>query len=164
MPIDHFLRSLAEDCGSRAIGVVLSGSASDGALGLTAIKAAGGLTFAQDPDSARFDGMPHGGVASGAVDFVLPPQAIGRELARLARHPYVSASAVPAPGPESTDGNKALEGIFRMVQRETGVDFTHYRQTTLKRRIARRMTVHKLDTFEDYRRHLQEHPAEVHGL
>ena len=163
MAIDHFLRSLAEDCGGRAIGVILSGTASDGALGLTAIKAAGGLTFAQDPDSAKYDGMPRSAVACGAVDIVLPAAAIGRELARLAAHPYIRQSAPPAPAEGSVDG-QAFAGIFRLLQRETGVDFTHYRQSTVRRRIARRMIVHKLDTLEAYHRHLEEYPAEAPAL
>ena len=163
LAIDHFLRSLAEDCGGRAIGVILSGTASDGTLGLTAIKAAGGLTLAQDPDSAKYDGMPRSAIACGAVDLVLPAAAIGRELARLAAHPYIRQSASLAPSEASRDG-QALAGIFRILQRETGVDFTHYRQTTVRRRIARRMTVHKLDTLGAYHRHLKEHRAEAPAL
>ena len=163
MAIDHFLRSLAEDCGGRAIGVILSGTASDGVLGLTAIKGVGGLTFAQDPDSAKYDGMPRSAIACGAVDIVLPAAAIGRELARLATHPYIRQSAPPAPAEASVDG-QAFAGIFRILQRETGVDFTDYRQTTVRRRIARRMIVHKLDTVEAYHRHLKEHPAEAPAL
>ena len=163
MAIDHFLRSLAEDCGGRAIGVILSGTASDGALGLTAIKAAGGLTFAQDPDSAKYDGMPRSAVACGAVDIVLPAAAIGRELARLAAHPYIRQSDFPC-AVRGIGGGQAFAGIFRILQRETGVDFTHYRQTTVRRRIARRMIVHKLDTLEAYHRHLKEHPAEAPAL
>ena len=89
LPIDHFLRSLALDQHSRAIGVVLSGSASDGALGLTAVKAEGGITFAQDPSSARYDGMPVSAIRANAVDKVADPAGIARELAHLGRHPYV---------------------------------------------------------------------------
>jgi two-component system, chemotaxis family, CheB/CheR fusion protein len=163
MAIDHFLRSLAEDCGGRSIGVILSGTASDGALGLTAIKAAGGLTFAQDPDSAKYDGMPRSAVARGAVDIVLPAAAIGRELARLAAHPNIRWTASPAPAEASVD-DQASAGIFRILQRETGVDFAQYRQTMVRRRIARRMIVHKLDTLEAYHRYLEEHAAEAPAL
>lgn len=99
MPIDIFFRSLAEDQGSKAIGVVLSGTASDGTLGLKAIKAEGGITFAQSPQSAKYDGMPRSAIAAGCVDFVLTPESIADELVRLCRHPYLNrprpAEAVP---------------------------------------------------------------------
>ena len=89
MPIDHFFRSLAQDQGARAIGVVLSGTAADGTLGLKAIKAEGGITFAQEPGSAKYDGMPRSAISAGCVDFVLPPDRIAVELLRMSRHPYV---------------------------------------------------------------------------
>src|SRR2546426_11694717 len=133
MPIDHFLRSLAEDLKSRAIGVILSGSASDGALGLKAIKAEGGITFAKTPQSAKFDGMPRSAMASGAVDFVLPPKAIAQELIRIGRHPYLRETSA-APSPEAlTDSSEALAQIFRMLREKSGLDFTLYRQTTIRR-------------------------------
>jgi chemotaxis response regulator CheB len=90
LPIDLFLKSLAEDQRSAAIGVVLSGTGSDGTLGLAEIKAAGGITFAQDKESAKHDGMPRSAAASGSVDFILPPHEIARELARIGRHPYLA--------------------------------------------------------------------------
>jgi two-component system CheB/CheR fusion protein len=89
LPIDHFLRSLAEDQGGRAIGVILSGTASDGVLGHKAIKAQGGITFAQEERTAKYDGMPHSAIAAGTVDFVLSPAKIPAELARISKHPYV---------------------------------------------------------------------------
>src|SRR5216683_6427267 len=92
MPIDRFLRSLAEDKGSNAIGVILSGTASDGTLGLAAIIGRGGITFAQDEKSAKYDGMPKSAIATGCVDFVLPPEAIAKELAKICEHPYVAHS------------------------------------------------------------------------
>src|SRR5881296_506195 len=108
MPIDHFLRSLADDLKSRAIGVILSGSASDGALGLKAIKAEGGITFAEAPQSAKFDGMPRSAMASGAVDFVLPPKAIAQELIRIGRHPYLGEMGAAPPSEAPADGPEAL--------------------------------------------------------
>src|SRR5215467_9912997 len=86
-PIDFFMRSLAEEKRNRAIGVILSGTASDGTLGLEAINAEGGITFAQDEKTAKFDGMPRSAVAAGCVDFVLPPEGIAHELVRIGRHP-----------------------------------------------------------------------------
>ncbi len=92
MPIDCFLRSAAEQCGSGAIGVILSGTGADGAAGVEAIKAAGGVTFAQDASSAKFAAMPQAAVATGCVDFVLPPEGIAAELTRIGRHPYIADS------------------------------------------------------------------------
>ena len=97
MSVDTFFRSLAEDHGSRSIGVILSGNASDGVLGLGAIKAAGGITFAQEPQTAKFDGMPRSAIASGCVDFIRPPLGIVEELVRIATHPYVSRSLESPP-------------------------------------------------------------------
>ena len=95
MPIDRFLRSLAEECGSRAIAVILSGAGSDGSSGVEAVKAAGGVTFAQDLASAKFAAMPQAAAATGCVDFILPPERIAEELVRIGRHPYI-ADAAPA--------------------------------------------------------------------
>jgi two-component system, chemotaxis family, CheB/CheR fusion protein len=164
MPIDHFLCSLAESLGGRAIGVILSGSASDGALGLKAIKAEGGVTFAEAPQSAKFDGMPRSAVASGAVDFVLPPKAIAQELARIGRHPYLGQAGAAPPPEALASGPEALDQILRMLREKSGIDFTLYRQTTIRRRIARRMMIHGLDTLENYRRYLEAHPSQVHAL
>jgi two-component system CheB/CheR fusion protein len=162
MPIDHFLRSLAEDQGSAAIGVILSGMGSDGTLGLAAIKAEGGITFAQDEKSAKYDGMPRSAIAAGCVDSVLPPAGIAAELARIGSHPYVtkpktSEELVP-------EGEVGLGNIFALVQNATGVDFTNYRRTTINRRIARRMLLHKIDKTEDYVGLLRENLAEVRAL
>ncbi len=163
MPVDTFLRSLAENLGDQAIGVVLSGSASDGAFGIKAVKAEGGVTFAQDPETAAYDGMPHAAIASGAVDFVLSPAAIAGELVRIGRHPYLRDPAAPAVEAEPA-AEQALTQIYRILQQESGVDFRLYRQTTIRRRIARRMLVHKIDTLERYRRHLEGNRAEVQAL
>src|SRR5881409_72890 len=164
MPIDHFLRSLAEDLKSRAIGVILSGSASDGALGLRAIKAEGGITFAEAPQSAKFDGMPRSAMASGAVDFVLPPKAIAQELIRIGGHPYLDETSASSPSEPLAGGPDALARIFRMLREKSGLDFTLYRQTTIRRRIARRMLIHSVGTLEAYRRYLEEHPSQVQAL
>ena len=164
MPIDHFMRVLAEELGNRAIGVILSGTGSDGALGMAEIQARGGVTFAQDPGTAKFDGMPRNAIAAGCVDYVLPPQEIAGELARLAHHPYVSPSRsldVPAlVRPDSAEINT----LFQLLRRTTHVDFTYYRKTTVLRRIQRRMLVHKIDKFAEYVRYLQTNPAEVKAL
>jgi two-component system CheB/CheR fusion protein len=162
MPIDHFLRSLAEDQGSTSIGVILSGTGSDGTLGLAAIKAEGGITFAQEEKSAKYDGMPRSAIAAGCVDSVLPPEGIATELARIGSHPYVTKpTTVEELVPE---GEVGLRNIFALVRNATGVDFTDYRRTTINRRIARRMLLHKVDKTEDYVRLLSGNPAEVRAL
>ena len=157
LPIDSFFRSLAAECRTMAIGIVLSGNASDGTLGLKAIKEAGGITFAQSEGSARYAGMPRSAASSGCVDFILPPKKIASELVRLSRHPLVSAPAEP---PRSD----ALSTIFGLLRRAIGVDFSQYKQTTIRRRIQRRVMVHRFDTIEDYAAHLKDHPEEIDAL
>ncbi|HJW81744.1 MAG TPA: chemotaxis protein CheB [Acidiferrobacterales bacterium] len=170
LPIDHFLRSLAEDQGSKAIGVILSGTASDGVLGLKAIKGEGGITFAQDEKSAKYNGMPHSAITAGCVDFILPPDKIAAELARIARHPFL-AYARPdwvrkgVPADEALPASKDdFNKVFLLLRRFSGNDFTYYKHTTIQRRVRRRMLLHKLDRLKDYVRYLQEHPNEVRDL
>ncbi len=165
-PIDYFLRTLAEDQGHRAIGVILSGTASDGTPGLEAIKAEGGITFAQDPKSAGYDGMPHSAIAAGHVDFILTPEGIATELARISRHPYVVPTAtITSVGEEiPPTGQNGFRKILTLLRRTKGVDFTDYKANTLHRRITRRMVLNKLDSMEDYARFLRENVAEVEAL
>src|SRR5579864_4882872 len=162
MPIDYFLRSLAEDQGSGAIGVILSGAATDGTLGLKAIKAEGGITFAQDEKTAKYGGMPHSAIAAGCVDFVLSPEKIARELARIGRHPYLRVVAEPVPLPPEDDSD--LRTLFLLLRNATGVDFRYYKYSTLKRRIARRMVLHKIAGLSQYLRYLRENPDELGAL
>lgn len=164
MSIDHFMRTLAEEQGNRAIGVILSGSGTDGTLGMAEIQAQGGVTFAQDEASAKYDGMPRSAIAAGYVDYVLPPKGIARELARIARHPYVSRAAGPNPPELASGRSSGLGVVFQLLRRSTGLDFTHYRQTTILRRIQRRMVVHKIDKLDDYVKYVQSNPAEIKAL
>jgi two-component system CheB/CheR fusion protein len=158
-PVDLFFRSLADDRRHQAIGVVLSGTASDGTLGIRAIKGASGITFAQD-DSAQQSGMPDSAVADGFVDFVLPPAAIARELIRISRLPR-SAS----PSPLSVDEEEGcLADLLSSVRGETGVDFTHYKAPTLRRRILRRMILQKKDSLREYAQLLHDRPTEARAL
>ena len=153
LPIDIFFRSLAEVQGSRAIGVVLSGNASDGSLGLRAIKAECGITFAQDEATAKFSGMPRNAIASGAVDYVLPPADIGRELARLGRHPFLIPAEPGVPESETLpEGDGELKRILGTLQVSTKVDFSQYKPTTIQRRLGRRMLVLQIDKLADYAR------------
>jgi two-component system, chemotaxis family, CheB/CheR fusion protein len=163
MSIDSFMRSLAESQGTRAIGVILSGFGSDGTLGMAEIQAQGGVTFAQDETTAKSPGMPRSASAAGYADYVLPPKGIARELARISHHPYV-ARGTTAEVELFTSENRGLSAIFGIVLRNTGVDFTHYRQTTILRRIHRRMVVHKIDKIEDYVKYLRTNSAEIKAL
>ena len=163
MPIDHFMRSLAEANGNRSVGVVLSGSGTDGTLGMAEIQAQGGVTFAQDDESAKYNSMPHSAIAAGCVDYILPPRHMARELARIAKLTYSHAPSTVETALSPAD-TPAMATIFQLLRRSTGVDFTHYRQTTIRRRIQRRMLVHKLDRIEDYVRYLQSNTAEIKAL
>ena len=158
LPIDYFFRHLAEDLGSMAIGVILSGTASDGVLGLKAIEAEGGITIAQDEESAQYNGMPHSAIAAGCVDYILSPDKIAVELARIARHPYVLQKPSGTVADTFSVNDDTLSKIFLLLRRQTGNDFTHYKPTTIQRRIRRRMLLHKLDRLEDYVRCLQDNP------
>jgi two-component system, chemotaxis family, CheB/CheR fusion protein len=163
MSIDQFMRSLANEEGNKAIGVILSGSGSDGTLGMAEIQAQGGVTFAQDTASAKYDSMPRSAIASGCVDYVLAPKAIARELSRISHHPYVAGEGV-TDGDYGTAESVGLNTIFQLLRRNTGVDFTHYRKTTILRRIQRRMVVHKIDKLDEYVKHVQLNPAEIKAL
>ncbi|QIR36760.1 response regulator [Tolypothrix sp. PCC 7910] len=164
MSVDAFLISLAEERGSKAIGVVLSGGDGDGARGLEHIKEAGGITFAQTQDSAKVAGMPSTALASGNVDFVLTPREIAEELTKLSRHPYIQSQQQAATTEVIPESGDAVSTIFSLLKSATGVDFHQYKQNTLKRRILRRMILYKLERLEDYVRYLLENPAEVLAL
>jgi two-component system CheB/CheR fusion protein len=164
MSIDHFMRALAEEQGNRAIGIILSGSGTDGTAGMAQIQAQGGVTFAQDEETAKYDGMPRSAVAAGCVDYILPPRAIARELARIARHPYLVHSAPSEIAELASSETNGLSVVFQLLRRTTGVDFTHYRKTTILRRIQRRMVVHKMEKMEEYVKYVQANPAEIKAL
>ena len=161
MPIDEFLESLAHEEPDRAIGVILSGNGSDGTRGLLAVKAAGGITFAQDDKSAKYTAMPNSAVAAGCVDFVLPPGRIAQELVTLTGRP--AGEEVPLlPATSRARGEeRAYEEILALLRQRTGVDFTHYKRPTLDRRIQRRMGLRKLEKLRQYADYLRTHPAEV---
>ena len=166
-PIDFFMRSLAEERNSRSIGVVLSGTASDGTRGLAAIKAEGGITFAQDEKSAKYPGMPHSAVASGCVDFVLPPEKIARELARISGHPYLNGSQTDVrtvQGAKTKRSDDTFERIFTLLRTAGGINFSLYKPGTVERRTLRRMAIHKMEQISDYAKFLEKHPKEIEAL
>ncbi len=159
LPIDFFLRALAEDAGKRAIGGVLSGTGSDGTFGLRAIKEAGGLTFVQDPESAKYDGMPRSALESGAVDHCLLPEAIAEELTLIEQRPHRVLSNRPPPQRE--EHNNKLLGLIRAA---FGTDLAYYKPVTIDRRTERRLTLHKIDRLEDYVKFVQSDRDELRLL
>lgn len=165
-PGDVFFGSLAVDRGNKAIAVVLSGMDGDGSQGVKAVKEAGGVTFAQCEATARFDRMPNTAVATGSVDFVLPPQTIATELTKLSRSPYLHRSEAIEIQivQESPQPGDALETILALLRTTTGIDFTLYKPTTIARRMQRRMLLYKFESLKDYAQYLQKHPAEVQAL
>jgi two-component system, chemotaxis family, CheB/CheR fusion protein len=158
-PIDLFFRSLAEYRRHRAIGIVLSGTATDGTLGVRAIKAAGGITFAQD-DSARQPSMPHSAIADGHVDFVLAPQGIAEELVRISKLPRAIDGTFDQPSADDS----GFSDILHAVRRETGIDFGQYKESTLRRRLLRRMVLRRIDTMAEYATVLRSNSDEARAL
>jgi len=162
LPIDFFLRSLAQDQRERAICIVLSGTGSDGTLGVRAIKGEGGMVMAQNPASTEYDGMPRSAIATGLVDYELPPAEMPAQLMAYVAHAFGNpprAASAPAPKAEN-----ALKKIFILLRAQTGHDFSQYKPSTIHRRIERRMAVHQIDTMDGYVRYLQQTPPEVEAL
>jgi two-component system, chemotaxis family, CheB/CheR fusion protein len=165
LPFDLFLRSLADVQKSQAVAVVLSGTGNDGMLGCMAVKAAGGISIAQDPRSARYDGMPRSAIAAGCVDLVLPPDEIAREIQRLAGDEYLRPSAErEAPPAPDEDGKDAFSHILGLLRKGTGTDFSSYKKPTLLRRLRRRMALWKIERLGDYVSRLLQHPGELDAL
>lgn len=166
LPIDTFLHSLAEDRKSAAIGVILSGTGSDGVMGLKAIKSGGGITFAQDSASAKYAAMPENAITAGAVDFVLTPKKIAAELAKLAH--FAGQTPLPAAEPGHAvpplDKEKPMKQILEFLRRETGVDFSNYNPHTIERRILRRMALNNVHTMALYAEQLRNNSSEINSL
>lgn len=154
LPIDHFFRSLAFDQRERAVGIVLSGTGTDGTFGLKEIKGASGMTMAQTEASARYAGMPHSAIATEQVDYILPAPELARQLLAYAR------GAIGRP-PEAEPDPSELNRVFVLLRNGTGHDFSQYKRTTIRRRIERRMNLHQIEALADYVRYLQQNPGEV---
>ena len=162
LPIDFFFRSLAQDQHERAICIVLSGTGTDGTLGLRAIKGEGGMAMAQTPESTEYDGMPRSAISTGLVDYVLPPGEMGAQLIAYAKHLFSRKPRQISPTtPQSPD---LLKKVHILLRAKTGHDFSFYKQNTIMRRIERRMAVNQVERLEDYLRHLQQSPTEVEAL
>ena len=162
LPIDFFFRSLAQDQHERAICVVLSGTGSDGTLGLRAIKSEGGMAMVQSPESTEYNGMPRSAIATGLVDFELSPAEMPAQLIRYAAHAFGASSKFHAT--QQPKNENALKKIFILLRAQTGHDFTLYKPSTINRRIERRMALNQIDTMERYVKHAQQTPAEVESL
>ncbi|NLF30413.1 MAG: PAS domain-containing protein, partial [Planctomycetes bacterium] len=160
LPIDGFFRSLAIDRGDRAVGIVLSGTGTDGTLGVKAIKGETGMVMVQTEESAKYDGMPRSAISTGVADFVLPPEKMPEQLVKYIRH-RVRRPEAPAPVEEQPH---ALQRIFALLRARTDHDFSLYKKNTICRRIERRMAVHQVETIEDYVRYLQRNEGEINVL
>lgn len=156
--IDTFLRSLANDNGSRSIAIILSGTGTDGTRGIDSIKDAGGMVMVQDPQSAKFDGMPNSAIASGNVDYILAPAEMPAEIAR-----YIELNNQDDIQP-AVFASKKLEQVLTAVKGATGYDFHYYKTPTILRRLARRMLQLDLRTADDYLDYLKDHPEECKRL
>jgi two-component system CheB/CheR fusion protein len=162
MPIDYLFRSLASIQKNRAIGVILSGGGTDGTLGFQAIKAEGGITIAQDEKTATQPSMPRSAILDDIVDYVLSPGDIAHQLVRLVRHPYARGHA-PVVEPAAANAD-AVNEIITLLRTSRGVDFTHYKQSTIERRIHRRIALRGCDGPVDYLELLRIEPAELTNL
>lgn len=161
LPIDIFFRSLAEDYADRAIGIILSGTGSDGTLGIRAIKGGGGMIMAQDDNSAKFDGMPRSAIATGLVDYILPADKMPQELLKYVKHPLTSKDE---DAHDYTTHENALAKILSIIRNRVGVDFTYYKPNTIIRRLERRISINQIESFEAYIGFLEQSPTEVNIL
>ena len=161
-PIDFFFRSLSQDKQEKAIAIVLSGTGSEGTLGLREVKGQGGMVMVQDPETAKYNGMPRSAIGTGLVDYVLPPEKMPEQLIAYIRHPLTKEPGkTPATEPESTN---LLHKILMIIRTRTGHDFFFYKESTIIRRIERRMAVNEISNMADYIRYLQQYPDEVDTL
>ncbi len=162
LPIDFFFRSLALDQRERAIGIVLSGTGSDGSLGVRAIKGEAGMVMAQDPTTTEFDGMPRNAIATGLVDYELAPAQMPAQLIAYAAHAFNNLPQAAASANHTSETN--LKKIFVLLRAQTGHDFSQYKPSTIHRRIERRMAVQQIDALERYVKFLQQTPGETEAL
>ena len=162
-PIDAFLSSLAIERKTQAVGIVLSGTGTDGTEGLKAVKAEGGITFAQDPSSAQYAGMPQSAISAEAVDFVLSSDKIAEELSKIAKNPQLVRAEIVSQEPKTTE-ETGLRRIFTLLKTSFNVDFTHYKESVVNRRVTRRMVINHVDNITKYAEYLGTNPAELQAL
>ena len=167
MPVDVFFRSLAHHAGDRAVGVVLSGTGSDGTEGLREIKSVGGFTLVQDPETASYDGMPRSAIGRGVADLVLPPADLAARLGALPRHPYTRGEPPSAEGgalAASPEDEREIAHLLDRLRAATGIEYDQYKAGTIERRIQRRMALHHLESLAAYRRRVEQDPDERDAL
>lgn len=162
--IDTFFKSLAHEKKEKSIGIILSGTGSDGALGIRAIKNQGGLTIAQEPQTAKYDGMPISAIESGQVDLVLSPDKIGEELKEILQNPYTISPALSENLRITDEKDSGLSQIFNLLSHRTGTDFGNYKPSTICRRLEKRMLELKQPDIEHYLAFINAHPSEVDEL
>ncbi|MBI4330298.1 MAG: PAS domain-containing protein [Chloroflexi bacterium] len=160
--VDFFFRSLAEDMGDRAIGIVLSGTGADGTQGVREIKGSLGMVMVHEPETAAYNGMPRSAVETGLADFVLPPAKMPEQLAKYVRQTFTRLAHQRHS--EMEKAADSLKKIFFLIRNEIGHDFSGYKEPTIIRRIERRMSVNGVDNINRYVAFLQEHPGEIHAL
>lgn len=160
LPIDIFFRSLAEDAGSNAIAIVLSGTGSDGSNGIKAIKENEGMVIVQDPDTSKFDGMPRSAMRTGVVDAQISPEEIAIELQHISGSHFAGIHGMTA---REID-NELMKKVYMVLKKVSNVNFTHYKQTTILRRIERRMMITHTEKLSDYVDLLLDSPEEVRIL
>ena len=161
LPIDIFLRSLAEDQSEKAIGIILSGTGSDGMRGVRAIKESGGMVMVQDESTAKFNGMPRSAISTGLADFVLPPEEMPGQLLAFVKHPEQSRSQRSDTILTDEDG---LTRIFALLRDRHKIDFTYYKPSTVVRRIERRMTINHITELRDYVKFIESYARELNIL
>lgn len=157
-PIDLFLRSLAEDQGEKAIAVILSGTGSDGVRGIRAIKQHGGIIFVQDETTAKFDGMPRSAISTGLVDFVMKPSEMPKQIISILKYPV---NLIKVEQEKVVTDEEILNKIFSLIRTNHGVDFSHYKPSTITRRLERRMAINKIDDIGDYLNYIYQNPSEL---
>jgi two-component system CheB/CheR fusion protein len=162
LPIDIFFRSLAKDQERNAIGIILSGTGSDGTLGIRAIKEGGGIIMVQDDKSAKFDGMPKSSINTGIVDFILPPTKLAEALVSYIKHPFISKSE-QIEEQISQDENQ-LSKVISILRESSGVDFSNYKENTIIRRLEKRISINRFELINDYVKFLHNNKRESHIL
>jgi two-component system, chemotaxis family, CheB/CheR fusion protein len=162
LPIDYFFRSLAEDRSDKSICIILSGTGTDGTLGLKAIKSACGMAMAQKETQAKYDSMPRSAIDTGLVDYVLPVEKMATTLMKYVKHPYIGGPKKVPTAKEKFENY--LQKIFMLIRSTTGHDFSQYKINTIRRRIERRMAVHQINKISEYVAYLQKNPAEIKTL
>ncbi len=162
LPIDTFFRSLAQDCGELAVGVILSGTGSDGSRGIRAIHEAGGLVIVQAEETAKFDGMPRSAIETGIVDATLSPEAIPEVLLNYVKAPF--RGDIGGTAASTAVSEKGMNAVYGLLRREYGIDFSHYKPSTVTRRIARRLQLNRSVDVDDYVERLNSDPAELSNL